>query len=125
VRYAANVNWSGGAAILLGLAVALGAFGAHGLKNRLDAYSMGIWEKAVFYHFIHALGMLVVALANPRLSAAVCALLLAGIVLFCGSLYALALSGVRVLGAVTPLGGLAFIAAWATLAWSLLRSGVR
>ncbi len=125
MRYAANVNWSGGAAILLGLAVALGAFGAHGLKNRLDAYSMGIWEKAVFYHFIHALGMLVVALANLRLSAAVCALLAAGIVLFCGSLYALALSGVRVLGAVTPLGGLAFIAAWGVLAWSLLRSGVR
>lgn len=129
VRYAANVNWSGGAAILLGLAVALGAFGAHGLKNRLDAYSMGIWEKAVFYHFIHALGMLVVSFGNPRLSAAagawVCALLLAGIVLFCGSLYALALTGVRVLGAVTPLGGLAFIAAWVALAWSLLRSEVR
>lgn len=123
------MNWSGFAAILLGLAVALGAFGAHGLKDRLDAYSMGIWEKAVFYHFVHALGLLVVSFGNHRLSPAANAwvswLLVAGIVLFCGSLYALALSGVKTLGAVTPLGGLAFIAAWLVLAGALFRGGVR
>jgi len=105
----------------------LGAFGAHALKARFDAYSMGIWEKAVFYHFIHALGMLIAA-QMPKLGALsagaaawVCALLLAGIVLFSGSLYALALTGVRALGAVTPLGGLSFIAAWLLLAIALVR----
>lgn len=111
----------------MALAVALGAFGAHGLKSRLDAYGMGIWEKAVFYHFVHALGMLIVpvmaklGLLTSGGAGRVCLLLAAGIVLFSGSLYALALSGVRVLGAVTPLGGLSFIAAWLLLAWELLR----
>ena len=78
------------------------------------------------YHFFHALGLLVVsflprigALSGPR-AAWVCALLLAGVALFSGSLYALAISGVRMLGAVTPLGGLAFIAAWVLLAYWLL-----
>ncbi len=121
------MNWSAAGAAGLALAVALGAFGAHGLKDRLDAYSMGIWEKAVFYHFIHALGLLVVPLlakagaVSPAGGVRVCVLLAAGILLFSGSLYALALSGVRMLGAVTPFGGLAFIAAWFVLAWELLR----
>lgn len=121
------MNWSAIGAIGLGLAVVFGAFGAHALKNRLDAYSMGIYERAVFYHFIHALGLLIVSLM-PRVrglsessAAWVCALLCAGIVLFSGSLYALALSGVRMLGAVTPFGGLSFIAAWFLLAFWLLR----
>lgn len=109
------------ASALLALAVALGAFGAHGLKGRLDAYSLGIWEKAVFYHFVHALGMLVVATLDRTAAGVVCWLLLAGIVLFSGSLYALALSGVTTLGAVTPLGGVAFIAAWVMLAVRLAR----
>ncbi len=106
----------------------LGAFGAHGLRGRLDAYSMGIYERAVFYHFVHALGLLIVSIL-PRLgiiapSAAshVSILLFAGILVFCGSLYALAISGVRVLGAITPVGGLAFIAAWLLLAWTVLRT---
>src|ERR1017187_4951075 len=123
------MNWSGIAAILLGLAVMLGAFGAHGLRARMDAYSMGIYEKAVFYHFIHAVGLLVVSIL-PRLGALrpgtgvwICWLLAAGILLFTGSLYLLALTGVRALGAVTPLGGLAFIAAWFGLAWGLFRQG--
>jgi uncharacterized membrane protein YgdD (TMEM256/DUF423 family) len=121
------MNWSAAGAAGLALAVALGAFGAHGLKDRLDAYSMGIWEKAVFYHFIHALGLLVVPVfsklgaVSPAGGARVCALLAVGIVLFSGSLYALALSGTRMLGAVTPFGGVAFIAAWFLLAWELLR----
>jgi uncharacterized membrane protein YgdD (TMEM256/DUF423 family) len=107
---------------LLALAVALGAFGAHALKGRLDAYSTGIWEKAVFYHFIHALGMLVaVSLDRERTGGVVCWLLLAGIVFFSGSLYALALSGVSMLGAITPLGGVAFIAAWILLAVRMAR----
>jgi uncharacterized membrane protein YgdD (TMEM256/DUF423 family) len=120
------MNWSGVAAILLGLAVILGAFGAHGLRGRLDTYSMGIYERAVFYHFIHALGLLVVSilprigLLRPAAGAWVCGLLAAGIVLFSGSLYVLAVTGARVLGAVTPLGGLAFIAAWFGLAWGLI-----
>jgi len=121
------VNWSSTAAVLLGLAVVLGAFGAHSLRDRLDAYSMGIYRGAVSYHFIHALGLLLVSilartgLLRPARAAWVCWLLAAGILLFCGSLYLLAVTGVRTLGAVTPLGGLAFVAAWFTLAWGLAR----
>jgi len=121
------MNFSALAAALLAAAVALGAFGAHGLKSRFDAYAMGIWEKAVFYHFIHALGLLVVALlarsgALPSTAASgVCWLLAAGILLFSGSLYVLALTGVTALGAVTPIGGASFIAAWALLAVRLLK----
>ena len=123
------MNWSAIGAVLLALAVGLGAFGAHGLRDRLDAYSLGLWEKAVFYHFIHGIGLLVVALL-PRTrtfaeSAAsnVCWLLFAGILIFSGSLYALALTGVRTLGAITPIGGLSFIAAWLLLAWYLVKHG--
>ncbi len=122
------MNWSAIAAILMGLAVGIGAFGAHGLKGRLDEYSMGVYEKAVLYHFFHALGLMIVSLM-PRLGALsqsaatwICGLLLAGIVLFSGSLYALAISGVKTLGAITPLGGLAFLAAWFMLAYCLLRN---
>jgi uncharacterized protein (TIGR03382 family) len=126
-EYAGKMNWSAVAAVLLSLAVMLGAFGAHALRGRLDAYALGVYEKAVFYHFVHALGLLIVS-ALPRLEALsssaagwVCALLVAGILLFSGSLYALAMSGVRALGAVTPLGGVSFIAAWLLLAFSLLQ----
>lgn len=115
-------------AFSLAVAVALGAFGAHGLKNHLDVYLMGVWEKAVFYHFIHALGLLILGLAAKaggvdRVTAnRVGWLLLAGIVLFSGSLYALALTRMTLLGAITPLGGVAFIAAWIWLGIGLLRS---
>jgi uncharacterized membrane protein YgdD (TMEM256/DUF423 family) len=119
--------WSSIAAALMALGVILGAFGAHALKDRLDAYSLDVWQKAVFYHLIHALGMLLVgtllragALTESACTT-VCALLLAGILLFSGSLYVLALTGNRSLGAVTPFGGLAFIAAWLILAYRLLR----
>jgi uncharacterized membrane protein YgdD (TMEM256/DUF423 family) len=118
------MNWSAIGAALLAAAVMSGAFGAHALKDRLDAYSMGIWEKAVFYHFIHALGLLIAPVLAPREANAVGLLLFAGILLFSGSLYALALTGVRTLGAVTPFGGLAFIAAWVWLAVALFRKGV-
>ena len=123
------MNWSAAASVLLGLAVGIGAFGAHGLKGRLDNYSMGVYEKAVLYHFFHALGLLIVSVL-PRIGVIsqsagtwVCGLLLAGILLFSGSLYGLALTGIKALGAVTPLGGLAFLAGWFLLAFWLLRSG--
>jgi uncharacterized membrane protein YgdD (TMEM256/DUF423 family) len=121
------MNWSATGALLLALAVILGAFGAHGLQNRLDDYSRGVYEKAVFYHFLHAMGILVVAVLSrtgtfPQQAAEmVCWCLLAGIVLFSGSLYALALTGNRALGVITPLGGLAFIVGWLLLAWRLRR----
>jgi uncharacterized membrane protein YgdD (TMEM256/DUF423 family) len=93
----------------------------------LDAYSKGVYETGVMYHFFHALGLLIVSFL-PRIGALpaaraswVCALLAAGIVLFSGSLYALAISGVRMLGAITPFGGLSFIAAWVLLAWWLMQ----
>jgi uncharacterized membrane protein YgdD (TMEM256/DUF423 family) len=122
------MNWTAVGSLLLALAVGLGAFGAHGLKNRLDAYSMGVYEKAVLYHFLHALGILLVALlgrtgaisAGGQARAAW--LLFVGILLFSGSLYVLAVSGIRALGAITPLGGLAFIASWLVLAYEALRS---
>lgn len=113
------------AAFLLALAVGLGAFGAHALKERLDTYSLGVWEKAVFYHMVHALGMLIVASMvklRESTSELVCWLLLAGILLFSGSLYMLALTGTKALGAVTPFGGVAFLIAWGVLGWSLFRS---
>ena len=108
----------------MALAVALGAFGAHALKGRLDAYAMGIWEKAVFYQAIHALGLVVTpllakaGLANADAASWACGLLLAGILLFSGSLYLLALTGARALGAIAPLGGAAFIAAWLVLGYA-------
>ncbi len=109
-------------------AVILGAFGAHGLKNRLDAYSMGVFETAVQYHFYHSLALLAVgmlALSQPQTTMLKSSgwLFLLGIFIFSGSLYLLSVTGVRWLGAVTPLGGLAFLAGWACLAaagWKLL-----
>jgi len=117
------MNFRATGAVLLALAVMAGAFGAHALKSRFDAYSMGIWEKAVFYHFIHALGLLIVPLLpGARSHARICRLLVGGILFFSGSLYALALSGITVLGAVTPIGGICMIAAWLLLAYDLVRA---
>ena len=103
------------AAALCFLAVALGAFGAHSLKTTLQAHQMvGVWEKAVFYHFLHAIAILVLAL-HGQLTAHRPSYFSRGILLFSGSLYALALTNVRWLGAITPLGGLCFLAGWAWL----------
>lgn len=116
--------WLSLSAILLAAAVMLGAFGAHGLRGRIDDYSMGVYEKAVFYHFVHALGMLVVSTLariqalNQALANRVGWLLVTGILIFSGSLYVLAVTGIRTLGAITPLGGVAFILAWLYLAWA-------
>lgn len=121
------MNWSAIGSVLLALAVILGAFGAHGLCGKLDAYSLGVYEKAVFYHFLHAFGVLAVPLfakvgmLSESAASRICFLLTVGILLFSGSLYVLAISGVRSLGAVTPLGGAAFIAAWTLLAIALFR----
>src|ERR1017187_7462762 len=120
--------WSAIGAAQMALAVALGAFGAHALKGRLDPYSTDIYQRAVLYHFIHALGILIVSALfragalTQTTCTTVCALLVAGIVLFSGSLYLLALTGTRALGAVTPFGGVSFIAAWLWLAYSLLKA---
>ena len=108
------------------IGVALGAFAAHGLKSRLDPAMLATFEVGVRYHMYHALALLGVAWAATRWPGAwVNAggwLFVAGIVVFSGSLYALALTGTRWLGAVTPLGGLAFLAGWLCLAWAALRS---
>ncbi|HZR69832.1 MAG TPA: DUF423 domain-containing protein [Burkholderiales bacterium] len=108
-------------------AVLLGAFGAHALKARLDADALALWRTAVEYHFWHALGLLAIGLVAAQMpgSALLKAsgwVMLAGIVLFSGSLYLLALTGARALGAATPLGGVAFLAAWALLAAAVLRA---
>ena len=103
------------AAALCFLAVALGAFGAHSLKPTLELRGMlDVWNKAVLYHFIHAIALLVLALYGTVNRGAWC-LLLAGIFLFSGSLYLLALTNLRWLGAITPFGGLCFLAGWAWL----------
>jgi uncharacterized membrane protein YgdD (TMEM256/DUF423 family) len=102
------------------LGVGLGAFGAHGLRARLSPEMLAVFETGVRYHLYHTLALLAVAVLLPRLDgrAIVAAgwLFTAGIVVFSGSLYALAMSGVTVLGAITPLGGLAFLAGWTALA---------
>lgn len=98
------------------LAVVLGAFGAHALKGILEQnQTSGIWEKAVFYHFVHTIMMFVIALYWPRFRGPWFAFL-CGIVIFSGSLYLLALTNVRWLGAITPFGGGSFIIGWLWLA---------
>ncbi|WP_367401415.1 DUF423 domain-containing protein [Solimonas sp. SE-A11] len=109
------------------LAVALGAFGAHALKAKLTPDLLAVWKTGVEYHFYHALALLAVGLLARQLqpsgaltTAGVCFAL--GVLLFSGSLYALALSGVRVLGAVTPFGGLLFLVGWACLVRVAIKS---
>ena len=115
------MNWTATGGLLMLLGVAAGAFGAHALKTRLDPAMMDVYHTAVQYHLIHALGILLVAvlLRTGAISAGggsrVAWFLLSGIILFSGSLYAMALSGVRTLGAITPVGGLAFIVGWLLL----------
>jgi uncharacterized membrane protein YgdD (TMEM256/DUF423 family) len=116
---------TGGAAALL--AVALGAFGAHALKNRIPPEMLGVWRTGVEYHVFHALGLLAVGLLAQHLPHSgplrwSGRLMVAGIVLFSGSLYLLALSGPSWLGAVTPVGGLAFLAAWALFVAAALKA---
>jgi uncharacterized membrane protein YgdD (TMEM256/DUF423 family) len=110
------------------LAVLLGAFGAHALRAKLTPDLLAIFQTGVQYHFWHALGLLAIALALPHFPEAAALrwagwLMLAGILVFSGSLYLLSVTGARWLGAITPLGGTAFIVAWALFAWAAIRSG--
>jgi uncharacterized membrane protein YgdD (TMEM256/DUF423 family) len=113
-------------ALLALLGVALGAFGAHGLRGTLSAADLATFETGVRYQIYHGLGLLAVAGAVGRWGSPVFAtagwLFVAGVVLFSGSLYVLVLTGERGWGAVTPLGGLCFLVGWAALAWGALRS---
>jgi uncharacterized membrane protein YgdD (TMEM256/DUF423 family) len=107
------------------LAVALGAFGAHALKSKLSADMLDIFEVGVRYQMYHALGLIAVSWALSRwpesnLNAAGWAFII-GIVIFSGSLYVLSLTGIRWFGAITPIGGVAFLAGWAILVWSVSR----
>jgi len=126
-------------AICAALAVAIGAFGAHALEGRVTVDMLANYETGARYHFYHSLGMIGVGLlalyrgvragdaADPRDPSSTrlrwsALLMLTGIVLFSGSLYTMALTGMRWLGAVTPFGGVAFLAAWGLFAWAALDS---
>ena len=118
--------WLVVAALNLLCGVILGAFGAHGLKARLSPESLGWWQTATDYLFWHALGLLVMgalmhALPELRLGGAALALQL-GILIFCGSLYAMALGAPRWFGAITPIGGTAMIIGWGMLAWAAYKT---
>jgi uncharacterized membrane protein YgdD (TMEM256/DUF423 family) len=111
--------------------VALGAFGAHGLRDWLGgladgAQRLGWWQTGAHYHLVHALALGLVALVWPRAGGTALSVagwaFVAGTLLFSGSLYAMTLTGVRVLGAVTPLGGLGFMVGWAALGWAAYRA---
>jgi uncharacterized membrane protein YgdD (TMEM256/DUF423 family) len=107
------------------LGVALGAFGAHGLRARLGPEMLAVFETGVRYQMYHALGLIAVAWATTRwpenkLNGAGWAFII-GIVIFSGSLYLLSLTGVRWFGAITPIGGIAFLIGWAILIWSIGR----
>lgn len=113
-------------ALLAGLAVATGAFGAHGLRGWLSEQALRWWHTAADYHLAHALALLSLGLflrlsppARPRLIAAALWSFIAGLVLFSGSLYTMALTGVRALGAVTPFGGMSWLIAWGLVAAAL------
>lgn len=115
------------ASLFGGLAVALGAFGAHALESRLSADLLNTYEIGVRYQFYHALALIAVVVVLgrwPTATAAVAAgwLFVAGILIFSGSLYILVFTGIRWLGAITPIGGVAMIAGWLCLAWTALRS---
>ena len=113
-------------ALMMASAVVIGAFGAHGLKSKLTPDMLQVYQTGVEYHFYHALGVLFIGLiagVYPNASGVHWAgwALAIGVLLFSGSLYVLALSGIKWLGAITPIGGLAFIIGWVTLAVSLYR----
>ena len=107
------------ASILLAIAVAIGAFGAHGLKAHLSHEMLQIYKTGVEYHFYHALGLLLIGVLSLSFPSGLlnwsAILLTVGIIVFSGSLYVMAISGIKWLGAITPLGGLSFIAGWVLL----------
>lgn len=112
-------DWIGIGAVLAATGVATGAFGAHGLEGRVAPDLLDIWRTAAHYHLVHAVGLAAIAFAvdrGVRGARAAGWLLLVGVLIFSGSLYLLALTGVRALGAITPIGGVALIAGWVVLA---------
>ncbi|WP_368639375.1 DUF423 domain-containing protein [Castellaniella ginsengisoli] len=113
-------------ALVLASGVAAGAFGAHGLKHLVTPDLLEVWRTAAHYQLIHGAGLLLTAALWARLAPAPAAwaggLMLAGLLVFSGSLYALVLTGARVLGAVTPIGGLLMILSWLTLAWAACKT---
>lgn len=115
------------AGVLGALAVVAGAFGAHALGDHLSPRLMAVWETAVRYHMWHSLALLLIATSTPlrasRPARAAGLCWIAGIVIFSGSLYALSLTGIGILGAITPLGGLALIAGWLLLGWAGVSRG--
>jgi uncharacterized membrane protein YgdD (TMEM256/DUF423 family) len=121
-----SARWIVIGAVSAAIAVAAGAFGAHGLRARVGPDLLAVWETAARYHLVHALALVAVGQAaqawrSPALRAAG-ALFVLGTLLFSGSLYVLVLTGVRALGAITPVGGVAFIGAWLCLAWAAWRA---
>jgi len=116
------ILWIRIASILMFLAVGLGAFGAHAIRGKISDYYLEVYKTAVLYQFIHALGLFAVAWlsglsADPKIIWAGI-LMLAGIVIFSGSLYVLSLTGIKWLGAFTPIGGLCFLISWVLLAFA-------
>lgn len=117
-------GWIMVGALSMFLSVALGAFGAHGLKGKIAEDLLAVYETGVHYQMIHGLAILLVALLMGKWSSSTASLgwangsFLIGTLLFSGSLYLLALTGVRALGAVTPFGGIAFLLGWLLLAWA-------
>jgi uncharacterized membrane protein YgdD (TMEM256/DUF423 family) len=110
-------NYVSVGAIVMALAIALGAFGAHFIKNRYDAYSQELWSTSTQYLFYHAIGIIILGLIPLEKAHIVAMLWIFGIVVFCGTLYAIALGGPKWLGALTPIGGTAWIVAWLLLAY--------
>ena len=119
-------TWFAVGSILAALAVAAGAFGAHGLENRLSADDLDTYQTAARYHTYHALGLLAVAYAAQRFGGGLVSaagwLFIAGIVLISGSLFLVALAVIKILGALAPIGGACFLAGWACLAVAAWRS---
>jgi len=114
-------------AVLAGLGVAIGAFGAHALRASATPEDLATFETGVRYHMYHALALLAVAWGHARLGGSTMVVaagwsFVVGVLVFSGSLYVLVLTGQRWLGAVTPIGGLAFLVGWALLAWAALRA---
>jgi uncharacterized membrane protein YgdD (TMEM256/DUF423 family) len=119
------MRWITIGAVSAGLAVAAGAFGAHALKSRLGPDLLAVFETGARYQMYHALGLILIGVLGTMRPSSLLDLaggaMVAGTLLFSGSLYALALTGIRAFGAITPIGGVAFLAGWAMLAWSARR----
>lgn len=110
-----SLTWARIGAALVAAGIALGAFGAHGLRGKIPQQLFEAFETGVFYHLIHALAITFLGTVRPGFSRSLW-LMLIGVLLFSGSLYVLAVTGIKTFGVITPIGGVAFIAAWTLLA---------